>query len=173
MALTQSDWSEDFVNGVYIATCTVINTTAENDSYTKKTPDNLDPTKPFTLFYSASATPDGQALPLDLWIGKNSSFALSGDGASVSAGANGSNWKTIMDDVVLAVTPIAYAFSLDPNQAVADVVTVGAIATGLKAKVPVVPYFAFHLDGGSTLNAVTNTFTIVQPQPDKVGIATS
>lgn len=172
MALTQSNWTEDYVGDLYVARCTVICTTAENDAYTKKTPANLDPTKPFTLFYYASATPDGVALPLDLWIGFNDSFALTGDGASVGAGANGANWKSIMDDVVLAVTPVVYAWILDPNLAVADVVTVGAIATGLKVKVPVVPYFAFNLDGGSTLNAVTNTFVITQ-KLDKVGVPTS
>lgn len=172
MALTQSNWSEDYVGDLYVATCTVVCTTAENDAYTKKTPANLDPTKPFTLFYFASATPDGVALPLDLWIGFNSSFALTGDGGTVGAGANGANWKTIMDDVVLAVTPVVYAWNLDPSLAVADVVTVGAIASGLKAKVPVVPYFAFNLDGGSTLNAVTNTFVITQ-KLDKVGVPTS
>ena len=77
MALTQSAWTEDFVNGVYTASCTVISTTAENDAYTKKTPDTgkFDPSLPWTLFYFASATPDAQALPFDLWIGYDESFA--------------------------------------------------------------------------------------------------
>ncbi|GJQ44065.1 MAG: hypothetical protein JETCAE03_35630 [Ignavibacteriaceae bacterium] len=170
MALTQSNWTERFVNGVYRATCTVISTTAENDAYTKKTPANLDPTKPWTLFYSAAATPDGQALPLDLWVGYSDSFALSGDGASVVATGTGSNYKQIMDDVVLAVNTISYSWQMDPDLAVADVVTVGAIATGLKIKVPVAPYYAFNLDGGSTLAATTHTFTIVQ-KLDKEGVS--
>jgi hypothetical protein len=46
MALTQSAWTETFVNGLYTATCTVISTTAENDAYTKKTPANLNPNLP-------------------------------------------------------------------------------------------------------------------------------
>lgn len=170
MALTQSSWSDTFVNGVLKSTCTVVSTTAENDAYTLKTSANLNPNLPWTLFYSSSATPDGQALPLDLWIGYKDSFALSGDGANVVATGTGSNYKSIMDDVVLAVSPISYSWQMDPDLAVADVVTVAAIATGLKVKVPVAPYYAFNLDGGSTLAAATHTFTIVQYDPDKQGI---
>lgn len=162
MALTQSAWDEKVVNGVYTATCTVASTTAENDAYTKRTPAGLDPSKPWTLFYSASATPDGSALPLDLWVGYDSAFDLSGDGANVVATGTGSNYKSIYDDVVLAVSPISYSFAFDPLQQVADVVTVAAIATGNKVKIPVAPYYAFNLDGASTLAAVTHTFVITQ-----------
>jgi len=170
MALTQSAWTEKFVNGVYTAKCTVVSTTAENDAYTKKTPSNLDPSKPWTLFYSAAATPDGQALPLDLWVGYDPAFDLSGDGANVVATGTGSNYKSLYDDVVLAVSPIAYSFAFDPLQQVADVVTVAAIATGNKVKIPVAPYYAFNLDGGSTLAATTHTFVITQKNPDLKGI---
>ena len=170
MALTQSAWSEKFVNGCYTASCTVVSTTAENDAYTKKTPSGLDPSKPWTLFYSASATPDGSALPLDLWIGYDPNFDLSGDAATVAASGTGSNFKSIYDDVVLAVSPISYSFAFDPLQQVADVVTVAAIATGNKVKIPVAPYYAFNLDGASTLAAVTHTFVIVQKNPDLKGI---
>jgi hypothetical protein len=170
MALTQSAWDETFVNGLYTATCTVISTTAENDAYTKKTPANLNPNLPWTLFYSAAATPDGQALPLDLWIGYSDQFDLSGDGANVVATGTGSNYKQLYDDVVLAVSPISYSFAFDPLQQVADVVTVGAIATGNKVKIPVAPYYAFNLDGGSTLAATTHTFVITQKNPDLKGI---
>lgn len=162
MALTQSDWDEKIVNGVYTASCTVVSTTAENDAYTKKTPAGLDPSRPWSLFYSAAATPDGQALPLDLWVGYNDAFDLSGDGANVVATGTGSNYKQIYDDVVLAVATIAYSFAFDPLQQVADVVTVAAIATGNKVKIPVAPYYAFNLDGGSTLAATTHTFVITQ-----------
>jgi hypothetical protein len=169
MALTQSDWTESFANGVYTAVCTVAHTASETDAYTKKTPTGLDPSKPWTLFYESLATPDGQALPLDLWIGHSDAFVLAGDGATVGASGTGSNFKSIMDDVVLAVTPIAYSWIMDPDLAVADVVTVAAIATGLKIKVPVAPYYAFNLDGGSALAATTATFRITQ-KTDKEGV---
>ena len=171
MALTQGAWTESFVNGLYVAKCTVVSTTAENDAYTLKTPaDGLDPSKQWTLHYTSSATPDGQALPLDLWVGFSDKFVLSGDGGTVAATADtGSNYKQIYDDVVLAVTPIVYSFIMDPYQQVADVVTVAAIATGNKIKVPIAPYYAFNVDGGSTLAAVSHYFIITQKQ-DKLGI---
>jgi hypothetical protein len=94
---------------------------------------------------------------------------LSGDAGTVAA-ADGSNYKVIYDDVVLAVSPLEYSFAFDPLQQVADVVTVAAIATGNKVKIPVAPYYAFNLDGGSTLAAVTHTFRIVQKNPDLKGL---
>ena len=162
MALTQSDWTIKTVNGKMVATCTVASTTAEKDAYTKKTPKELDPTKPWTLIYSAAAEPDGQALPLDLWIGYSDSFALSGDGANVVATGTGAEFKSIFDDLRTAVSPKGFTFLLDPDLPVADVVTLAAIATGLKVKIPVAPYYAFNLDGGSTLAATTHTFLIIQ-----------
>lgn len=166
MALTQGAWTQvhqDQLNASKFSVwqCTVVSTTAENDAYTLKTPSLLDTSRKWTLYYKASATPDGQALPLDLWVGYSDNFAISGDSTTVTA-TDGANFKNIMDDVVLAVSPLNYAFDMDPNLAVADVVTVSAIASGLKVKVPVAPYYAFNLDGGSTLAAVTHTFTIVQ-----------
>ena len=51
---------------------------------------------------------------------------------------------------------------MDPELAVADVVTVSAIGTGLKVKIPNAPYYAFNLNGASTLAAVTGTWKIIQ-----------
>lgn len=161
MALTQSSWDEKYVNGQYVIECTVISTTAETDAYTLRTPKGLDTTKPFTIFYSASGTPDAQALPMDLWYGFRDAFALSGQGASVVA-ASGCMWKQILDDAVTGVTTVKLGIVIDPAQAVADVVTIAAVATGLKTKGATAPYVVINLDGGSTLAAVTHTFTIVQ-----------
>jgi hypothetical protein len=136
-------------------------TTAENDAYTLATPKEVDCSKPFTLFLVTSATPDAQALPMDLWIGYGDDFALSGDGANVVA-TSGAKFKQIFDDVVLAVTPLVYDFAFDPDLAVADVVAVSAIATGPKIKTPKVPRMAFNLNGGSTLAATTHTYTLIQ-----------
>lgn len=164
MALTQSAWTVSTVGkSVLKATCTVTATTAENDAYTLKTPKELDVRRPWTLFLVTSATPDGQALPVDIWAGYADNFALSGDGANVVATGTGAKYKQIIENAVTAVTPLAFAFHFDPNQEVADVVTVAAIDTGLKVKIPVAPYYAFNLNGGSTLNAHTATWTIVQP----------
>lgn len=163
MALTQGAWTSKTVNKMFRATCNVAFTASETDAYTLKTPDELDPTRPWTLIVAAAATADGQALPLDIWVGHDSDFALSGQGANVVA-TNGGMYKQICDDAVLAVTTVEYVFQMDPNLAVADVVTVGAIASGFKVKVPVAPYYAFNIDGGSTLNATNMDFTILQAQ---------
>lgn len=166
MALTQSAWTVSTLGEgekkTLVATCTVLPTTSENDAYTLKTPDALNPKKPWILGLVCAATPDGSALPVDLWVGYSSNFALSGDGASVAATGTGAKYKQIMDDVVLAVSPLMYVWQMDPNLAVADVVTVAAIATGLKVKVPVAPYYAFNLNGASTLAATTATWVIIQ-----------
>lgn len=135
MALTQSAWSSKTVGTKTVATCTVVSTTAENDAYTLRTPKDIDVSKPYTLLYFASATPDGQALPPDIWIGYGADFALSGDGANVVA-TSGAKFKQMFDDVVLAVAPLVYTFKVQPDLAVADVVTVAAIATGPKGGSP-------------------------------------
>lgn len=166
MALTQTSWSAKSVGGQTVVSCSVTATTAENDAYTKwldLKSFNLDPYKPMTLIYQASATPDGAALPLDMWVAWSGGVEISGDGATVAC-ANGAKFKQIFDDVVLAVatTPLAYALVLDPDLAVADVVTAAAIATGAKVKVPSMPLIAFNANGGSTLAAAVHYFKIIQ-----------
>lgn len=161
MALTQSAWSTTTVGKHLISTCTVAATTAENDAYTLKTPAELDTTKPFTVGLTFSGTPDGSALPVDIWLGWSDDFALSGDGASVAA-TDGAKFKQIFDNVVGAVSGLVYVFTIDPDLPVADVVTVAAIATGPKVRVPSAPYYAFNLNGASTLAAETATWTIIQ-----------
>ena len=54
MALTQGAWSVSTVNGVNIMTCDVTATTSENDSYTLKTPEELDGSRPWTLVANAA-----------------------------------------------------------------------------------------------------------------------
>jgi len=161
MALTQGAWTFDTVDGYMVFSNRVTATEAENDAYTVKTPKELDSSRPWTLALTFSGTPDGQALPVDLWIGWSSDFALSGDGASVVA-TDGGKFKQIFDDCVLAVSTLNYTWLMDPELPVADVVTVAAVATGPKIKIPVMPYYAFSLNGGSTLAAVYATWKIIQ-----------
>lgn len=162
MALTQSAWTVKSAksNKLMVASCTVTATTSENDAYTLKTPKELDPSKPWTLIVKTSAASDGAALPLDLWVGYSDSFVLSGNDSTVAA-TDGVNFKNITDDIGYSAASSA-CFYFDPNQQVADVVTIAAIATGYKVKVPIAPYYAFNLDGGSTLLAHTATYIIIQ-----------
>lgn len=167
-ALTQGNWIESFANGVYTATNLVTQTTAENDAYTLKTPKNLDPTREWTLYYQADVTPDGSALVLEIFTGFADNFVVTGDAGTIGA-TSGAKYADLIDDVVAAVPPLIYSWKLDPRLNVADVVTVAAIATGLKMKIPVAPYYAFNLNATSTLNAAVNTFTIVQKFDDSDG----
>jgi hypothetical protein len=163
MALTQGAWTEQTTSNsnAVVYKCTVTFTTAENDAYTLKTPvDAIDPTKQGSVWIVCAATPDGVALPVDVWGGW-ANFALSGDGASVEA-ADGVKIKQVLDDCVLAVDPLIYQIDFDPDLPVADVTTVAAIASGLKVRIPKFPHYAFNLNGASTLNATSADFYTVQ-----------
>jgi hypothetical protein len=162
MALTQSAWTAQVTgqSKFQLWKCTVAQTTAENDAYTLKTPKLLDPTKPWTLMVSGSTTLDGQALPVDLWLGFSDSFAVSGNDSTVAA-TDGVRYKQILDDALTAYgTTLMIHF--DPELPVADVVTIAAVNSGLKVRVPVAPYYAINLNGGSTLGAATVTYYIMQ-----------
>jgi len=166
MALTQTDWTPmplgNGVNGTVVYHCNVAFTTAENDAYTLPTPNQgvIDYNKKWTLIVAPAATADAQAVPVDLWIGYGKGFAVSGDGAGITA-LNGSFFKNIIDDAS-AATPRVVLF--DPNATQADVV---AIATGgLRCKPPIAPFYAIDLNGGSTLNATNCDFYIVQTLSD-------
>lgn len=170
MALTQGAWTQKNIgiskgSKYQVWTNSVTATTAEHDAYTLPTPVTLDTSRQFELLVSFSGTPDGQALPLDLWGGYGDSFLISGDDSTVAA-ANGFKIKQLFDDVVLAVSPLVYHFVLDPALPVADVVAVSAIASGPKVRIPMAPRLAFNLNGGSTLAAETATFTIIQKVQD-------
>ena len=167
MALTQNAWAKTSDEGYNKWECTVVQTTGENDSYTLKTPAALDGSRQWTMAMSAAATADGAALKMDLWAGYNDDFAISGDDGTVTAGTNGFEVQQILDDCVLAVTTLKYSWIFDPELPVANVVTVAAIANGLKVRTPIAPYYAFNLDGGGTLNATTITWTIFQSYGDE------
>jgi len=159
MALTIGDWTDATVNGKLVSTCTVGQTAAEKDSYTKKTPDSLDTDNAWTLVLSAALAPDGTALPVDIICGYADDFAVAGDDPATIT--SGGEFKTIMDDC-RTCNVIDFVWHMDPDLAVADVVTLAAIAGGLKVKVPKVPYFAFNLDGSGALVATTVTWKIIQ-----------
>jgi len=99
MALTRGNWSvEGSFNGVTTWTCTVAVGATETDSYTQRTPVGLDSTKPWTLIVNSAGTDlDGQALPVDLWVGTSGDADLSGAGALTATDCY--NFKQIIADV--------------------------------------------------------------------------
>lgn len=161
MALTQSAWTNTIVEGRLISTCTVLPTTGETDAYTLATSTALNPTKKFLLIYEAAVAPNGEAMPLDLWLGWSISSALSGQDAAV-LGTDAVYYKKLFDDIVSAISPVSLSFVLDPTLTVADVVTIAAVTSHPKCLVPVAPYYIFNLNGGSALVATTSKFTIIQ-----------
>ena len=139
----------------------IVFTTSENDAYTPPIPKTIDTTKRFEMMLVFAATPDNAALPLDIWAGYGDSFAVAGDGAS-NAATNGFKLKQLCDDVVLAVTPLVYHFTLDPDLPVADVIAVANILNGFKVRIPKGLRIAFNLNGAGTLNATNCDFYIIQ-----------
>ena len=168
-ANTASAWTESRVGysggSLYKATCTVLADTANTDAATLKTPIGLNTRRPFTLVYSAATTPDAQALPFEIWCGTGDDFAVS-NGASAATATSGVFGVQLCDDVVLAVAALPYAFQLTPSNFdggnLANIVTVAAIATGFRCRIPIAPYYAWNLNGGSTLAAVVSTYIIFQ-----------
>lgn len=154
--LTIGNWTPTSENGLAVWSCTVTATTSDLDIYTKRTPDGLDPSLPWTLFVNtASATLDdtAAAIPVDLYIGYDKTFAISENNAPVVTG--GVLYKAdIYDDVRTAVG----AIQMHPNLTVAEDVAGG----GAKCYVPIAPYYAFNLDCASALSAGSCTFKITQ-----------
>jgi len=157
MALTQGAWTVKTVNGKMIAECDVTQTTAENDAYTLKTPKQLDTTKPFrVLVNTAGATLDGSALPVDVYAGYSDDFALSGDdGPDVTDG------DLALADVIDDVKSVKNGILIDPNYTGSRVTSTLAGVRGV-VNLGTPPYFAFNLDGATTLTAGTCHWVLIQ-----------
>ena len=158
MALTQGAWSVESVNGKLVCECDIVQTTAENNAYTLKTPPELDTSKAFILMVNTEgATLDGSALPVDVYAGYSDSFAVSGDGATMGATDGG----LIAADVIDDVKGVANSVLIDPNYTGAKVQsTLAGVRGVVNCGTP--PYFAFDVDGASTLSAATNHWVIIQ-----------
>jgi len=161
-AQVQSDWTVASVNGCLVATCTATTDANNLCNWTKKTPKEVDCTKKYMLTVAASAAQDGAAAPLAIYAGYSDDFALAGTTAAPTA-TDGAYYGQLIDDLGYGGAVAGVQFVVDPDLAVANVVTIAAVATGEKFRAPVAPYHAFSLNAASgTLLAHTLTFTIVQ-----------
>ena len=160
-----SAWSTPTtINGQMITSCTAYTDAANEVNYTLKTPKQLDTRKPWTLIVSASAAQDGAPAPLMIWGGYAEDFAISGTTARCTA-TSGVQIGELTDDLGFAAAVAGIAFNMTPGSSgLADVVTIAAVATGMRFNVPVFPYYAFELmaDDAATLLAHTLTFRIIQ-----------
>jgi len=160
-ANTVSEWvAQPTQNKTAIWKATVLTDTANQQVWTKKTPAELDPTKPWMLVVSNSAELDGQAIPLDIYLGYSDKAALAGTSAITATDAV--KFQQLIDDIGYASPTVPRAFLFAPDLRVANVVTVAAIATGLKSNIPAAPYYLFNCAGATTVAAVTVTFLLIQ-----------
>jgi len=164
-AQTVGNWEvKDSIRGKSVWQCTVSTDNANEIVFTNKTPVELDSNKPWTLIISASAAQDGAAAPVTLYVGYADDFALAGttDRATVTSGAKFGN---ITDDLGYAAAVPGMAFQMTPaSSGLANIVTIAAVATGMRFNVPVAPYYAFELYAAdnATLLAHALTYTIIQ-----------
>ena len=163
-AQTQTAWVETSINGFTVLSSTATTDAVNEVNWSLKTPKALDTSKPWSLIVSASAAQDGAAAPLMLWGGYSDDFALAGTTARATA-TDGVQIGELTDDLGYAGAVLGMNFAMTPGSSgLANVVTVAAVATGMRHNVPVFPYYAFELmaDDAATLLAHTLTFKIVQ-----------
>ena len=163
-AQTQTAWTETSENGFTILTSTATTDAANEVNWSLKTPKALDTSKPWSLIVSASAAQDGAAAPLMIWGGYSDDFALAGTTTRATA-TDGVQLGELTDDLGYGGAVAGMHFAMNPGSTgLANVVTIAALATGMRHNVPVFPYYAFELmaDDAATLLAHTLTFKIIQ-----------
>ena len=163
-AQTIGNWTWKSINGKFIATCDVTTDANNEILFTKKTPKQLDGSRPWTLIIAADAAQDGAAAPVSLHVGYDEDFALAGTTARATV-THGARYGNITDDIGYAAAVPGMAFQMTPSSTgLANIVTIGAVATGMRFNVPVAPYYAFELYAAdaATLLAHTLTFTLIQ-----------
>lgn len=173
-ANTRSAWVEKRVGytgqSLYEATCTVLADTANWNAYTYKTPRGLDVRRPWTLQVYFSGDISGSGTPtLNIWMGHSDDFQVANTAGmtAASTATSGAGKIKIFDNVATIISTLPLSVQVTPHHwnaggSVADVVTVAAIATGPKVRVPVMPYYAIGVDGGAVLAAVTAYYKIIQ-----------
>lgn len=173
-ANTRSAWTEKRVGytsgSLYIASCTVLSAVANWNAYTYKTPRGLDVKRPWTLVHYSSADPSaGETPKLNLWGGYADDFEVANTSGMVATATatSGSKIIELIDDLTTIISTLPAVIQLIPNcfndgGAVANVVTVAAIATGLKVRIPLLPYYAVGIDSTAVLDATTAYYYIIQ-----------
>ena len=163
-AQTQTAWTIKSNNGFLVLSSTAYTDANNEINFSLKTPKQLDTSKPWSLIVSADAAQDGVAAPLMIWGGYSDSFALAGTTTRATA-TDGVQIGELTDDLGYAAAVLGMHFAMSPGSTgLANVVTIAALATGMRHNVPIFPYYAFELmaDDAVTLLAHTLTFKIIQ-----------
>ena len=106
---------------------------------------------------TSAATIDGSACPVDIFAGYDSDFAITGDNSTIAATSGGEVASAVIDDVKGAQVSVI----VDPNYIGAKVQSTLAGVRGI-VNCGTPPYFAFNLDGATTLSSGTCHWVIVQ-----------
>ena len=165
-AQTQTAWTISTVNGFKIMNSTATTDANNEVNWSLKTPNSLDTSKPWSLIVSADAAQDGAAAPLMIWGGYSDDFALAGTAGRATA-TDGVQIGELTDDIGYAGAVTGMNFAMTPGSSgLANVVTIAALATGMRHNVAIFPYYAFelHSDDGGVLAAHTLTWKIIQKQ---------
>lgn len=159
MGLIQTDWVATTVNGHTVLKCTLTQeSSAAQDSFTYKTPKELDPNKSWILVVNtAGTTIESTTLPVDMWAGYDENATLADDsGTDVSATSTSEIAAAIMDNVEAE----KLASVIDPHyigtriQAITDV--------GGHINLSKAPYYIINLDGTSALTEAACLIVITQ-----------
>ena len=162
-AQTQTAWTTPVTVGSQVVTSCTATTDAINlCNWTPPTPEGIDCSKKYTLIVAADAAQDGAAAPVALYFSKAKGLALAGTTGRPTV-TNGAEYGNITDDLGYAAAVLGMSFIIDPDLPVANVVTIAAVATGMKFRAPAAKYHAYSINAASgTLLAHTLTFTIIQ-----------
>lgn len=157
MAYVQGAWSFQTINNQMVFTATLTATTSETDSVTAKTPDELDPTKPWVLIVNAAGTDisDGTD-PVDIYGATSKTFTSTSEGGTATV--TGGN--IVADSVMDGVSDEALVTIVDPNYT-------GAVVQGVTGTVGHVnagtaPNYIINIDGGAVRKAADTIFIILQ-----------
>ena len=156
--ITQTAWVATTVNGHLVLQCDVSQASTElYDSFTYKTPKELDPTKPWLLFVNTEVADIGTtAVPVDIWAGYDVDAALAGATTDVTATSAYIIKASIMDDLV----SVMLASRIDPNYTGTTVQAASGVAGHVNAGTP--PYFIINCNGAAELDTATCHFVITQ-----------
>ena len=163
-AQTQTAWTTPVTVGKQVVTSCTATTDANNlCNWTPRTPDGIDCTKKYTLIVKADAAQDGAAAPIALYFSTaDGTLALAGTTGRPTV-TGGYEYGNITDDLGYGGAVLGMSFIIDPDLPVANVVTIAAVATGMKFRAPAAKNHAFSINAASgTLLAHTLTFTILQ-----------
>ena len=163
-AQTQTAWTTTHLRGFNVYSSTSTTDTANDSNWSLKTPGSLDSSKPWSLIISADAAQDGAAAPIMIWGGYTDDFALAGTAGRATA-TDGVQLGELTDDIGYAGAVAGVNFNMTPGSSgLANIVTIAAVATGMRFNVPIFPYYGFelHSDDGGVLAAHTLTWKIVQ-----------